>query len=195
MNFLAHFHLAWPDDELIAGGLEGDYFKGPLAGQLPRGIERGVQLHRAIDGFTDRHRVVEALRREFPDDLRRYAGILIDLSFDHFLSLHWETFGEQELANFNAGVYRSLKLQSQHLSPSALHMYNRLVEHDLLGLYQQWDTIPASAERIGERFRRHNPFRGVAGQLQTKKDRLEEAFLDFYPDLQDFAQRQRIALN
>lgn len=195
MNFLAHFHLAWPDDELIAGGLEGDYFKGPLAGQLPRGIERGVQLHRAIDGFTDRHPEVEALRREFPDELRRYAGILIDLSFDHFLSLHWETFGEQALASFNTGVYRSLELQSRHLSPGALRMYNRLVEHDLLGLYQHWETIPASAERIGERFRRHNPFRDVASQLQPKKDRLEAAFLNFYPDLQDFAHRQRLALN
>jgi acyl carrier protein phosphodiesterase len=25
MNFLAHFHLAWPDAGLVAGGLEGDY--------------------------------------------------------------------------------------------------------------------------------------------------------------------------
>jgi len=30
VNFLAHFHLAGPDGGLIAGGLEGDYFKGPL---------------------------------------------------------------------------------------------------------------------------------------------------------------------
>jgi acyl carrier protein phosphodiesterase len=26
MNFLAHFHLAWPDAGLVAGGLEDNFF-------------------------------------------------------------------------------------------------------------------------------------------------------------------------
>ena len=43
---------------------------------------RGVQLHRAIDAYTDSHPVIEQLRRDLPTHLRRYAGILIDLSFD-----------------------------------------------------------------------------------------------------------------
>lgn len=195
MNFLAHFHLAWPDDELIAGGLEGDYFKGPLSGQLPEGIERGVQLHRAIDGFTDRHPAVEAVRCEFQHGLRRYAGILIDLSFDHFLSRHWQQFADMALPDFNSGIYRSLEQQRELLSPDAQHMHSRLVEYDLLGIYQQWETVPASAERIGNRFRRENPFTGIDGELEQRRDRLEEAFLDFYPDLVEFAQVQRDKLN
>ena len=36
MNFLAHFHLAWPDAGLVAGGLEGDYYKGPCAANCRR---------------------------------------------------------------------------------------------------------------------------------------------------------------
>lgn len=195
MNFLAHFHLAWPNDELIAGGLEGDYLKGPLKGHLPRGIEQGVQLHRAIDGYTDRHPVVEALRRDFPPELRRFAGILIDLCFDHYLSLHWSRFEEQDLAAFNSGVYRSLQLQQEHLSLSARKMLSRLVEHDILGIYHQWDTVPASAARIGERFRRDNPFRDVNGQLQDRRAQLEEGFLSFYPDLQQFVCEHRQNLN
>lgn len=195
MNFLAHFHLAWPDDELVAGGLEGDYFKGPLRGQLPLGIERGVQLHRAIDGYTDRHPAVETLRREFQGGLRRYAGILIDLSFDHFLSRHWEQFADLELNEFNSSVYRSLEQQREHLSPSAQRMHARLVEHDLLGLYQQWNTVPASAERIGTRFRRENPFTGIEGELELRREQLEETFLEFYPDLVEFARAQREVLN
>lgn len=195
MNFLAHFHLAWPDDGLIAGGLEGDYFKGPLRGQLPDGIERGVQLHRAIDGFTDRHPAVETVRSEFQGGLRRYAGILIDLSFDHFLSRHWAQFADLDLLDFNSGIYRSLDLQRGLLSPSAQRMHARLVEHDLLGIYQQWETVSASAERIGTRFRRENPFTGIDGELDRRRGRLEEAFLDFYPDLVNFAELQREKLN
>lgn len=195
MNFLAHFHLAWPDDGLIAGGLEGDYIKGPLKGQLPGGIERGVQLHRAIDGFTDSHPAVEEVRSEFQGGLRRYAGILIDLSFDHFLSRHWEQFAELDLPDFNSGIYRSLEQQRELLSPNAQRMHARLVEHDLLGMYQQWETVAASAERIGTRFRRENPFTAIDDELEQRRDQLEQAFLDFYPDLVEFAKLQREKLN
>ncbi len=195
MNFLAHFHLAWPDDELIAGGLEGDYLKGPLRGRLPEGIERGVRLHRAIDGYTDRHPAVASVKREFSGGMRRYAGILVDLSFDHFLSRHWERFSEVSVTDFNARIYASLEQQRHSLSPSARRMQARLAEHDLLGQYRHWQTVAASAERIGSRFRRDNPFAGVDDVLDPLRHKLESAFLDFYPDLVDFARLQRGELN
>lgn len=195
MNFLAHFHLAWPDDGLVAGGLEGDYRKGPLRGDLPHAIERGVRLHRAIDAYTDSHPVIAQLRREFPRDLRRYAGILIDLSFDHYLSLHWSDYCDIPLDEFKAIIYRSLRAQEQALSSGSRSMITRLVEHDILGLYLEWDTVPAAAERIGRRFRRHNPFTEVDRQLAPARDRIQQAFLDFYPELQAFSAGREKLLN
>ena len=195
MNFLAHFHLAWPDEGLVAGGLEGDYHKGPLRGDLPRPIERGVQLHRAIDAYTDSHPVIEQLRRDFPAHLRRYAGILIDLSFDHYLSSHWTSFSAVPLPTFNEQVYRTLQNQENALSSGSRRMLARLVEYDILGLYGDWETVPASAARIGERFKRHNPFTNLDRELAPARDALEQAFLAFYPDLQAFSDRQREQLN
>ena len=43
MNFLAHFQLAWPDEGLVLGALEGDYYKGPLGSELPGDLARGVR--------------------------------------------------------------------------------------------------------------------------------------------------------
>lgn len=191
MNFLAHFHLAWPDEGLVLGGLEGDYYKGPLRGDLPLDIERGVRLHRAIDAYTDDHPVVRQLRRDFPPELRRFAGILIDLCFDHFLSLHWSRYAQLELPRFNAEVYRSLQRRGELLSPNSQHMLARMVEHDILGIYHRWETVPASAERIGQRFRRHNPFTDVDAPLSAFRPQLESAFLDFYPDLISFSEQHK----
>lgn len=187
MNFLAHFHLAWPDAGLVAGGLEGDYYKGPMRGELPDPIERGVKLHRAIDAYTDSHPLVETLRADFPPHLRRYAGILIDLSFDHYLSRHWSTFSEVSLTSFNDKVYRSLQSYEADLSAGSRRMLARLVEYDILGLYIDWETVPASAARIGERFKRHNPFTDLERELGPVKENLETAFLEFYPQLQTFS--------
>lgn len=195
MNFLAHFQLASPDEALVIGALEGDYLKGPLRGELPAGIERGVKLHRAIDAFTDQHPLMAQLRRQFPIEVRRYSGILIDLSFDHFLSNHWQRFSSVSLETFNASVYRSLEANKHHLGPGAQRMQSRMQQYDLLGMYGQWHTIGATAARIGERFSRHNPFLETQQHLEPMRARLEQAFLDFYPELVDFCRHKKLQLN
>lgn len=186
MNYLAHFHLAWPDEGLIAGGLEGDFAKGLLRGRLPPSVERGVKLHRAIDAYTDGHPLILQLRRELPPGLRRYAGILIDLSFDHFLSLHWSRFSAVPLDDFSAAVYRILQTHEGALSEDARRMARRLVEHNILMLYQRWETVPATAARIGQRFRRSNPFLDLDRELSPARDAIERTFLNFYPQLESF---------
>lgn len=195
MNFLAHFHLAWPDEGLVAGGLEGDYCKGLLRGELPRPIERGVALHRAIDAYTDNHPVIRQLRRDFPVHLRRYAGILIDLSFDHYLSRYWSKYSDVPLPAFNQEIYRTLQDHQHDLSAGSRRMLARLVEYDILNLYHDWETVPASAARIGERFKRHNPFTNLERELAPARDSIEQAFLAFYPDLQAFSMEQETHLN
>lgn len=194
MNFLAHFHLAWPDDGLVAGGLLGDYYKGPLRGDLSPSLERGVRLHRAIDAYTDSHPVLAQLRRELPAELRRYAGILIDLSFDHYLSRHWARYSDIDLPEFNSRVYRTLVAHESQLSEGARRMLAGLLQHDILNLYTRWDTVPATAARIGTRFKRHNPFLQVDQKLAPLRDTIEQAFLEFYPQLQGFSRQQAGAL-
>jgi acyl carrier protein phosphodiesterase len=74
-------------------------------------------------------------------------------------------------------------------------MLARLVEYDILGLYLDWDTVPASAARIGQRLRRSNPLANVGPQLNPARGLLEQAFLGFYPELLAFSARQPETLN
>jgi len=187
MNFLAHFHLAWPDSGLIAGGLEGDYYKGPLRGELHPDIERGVKLHRAIDAYTDSHPVIMELRQAFPKHLRRYAGILIDISFDHYLTRHWALYNTVPLDEFTGTIYRVLREREAVLSPNCLKMADRLVDYDVLNRYHDWNAVAATACRVGERFRRGNPLLEVHGELEPLRKTLESAFISFYPQLMAFS--------
>lgn len=194
MNYLAHFHLAWPDEVLLLGGLEGDFHKGVLGSDSGLPLGPGINLHRKIDAYTDHHSRLAALREHFSGAQRRYAGILIDLSFDHFLSLYWTNFHEQELSEFNLGVYQLLAKQQHRLSPAAASMALRITEYDLLGAYHSWDAVPATARRIGERFKRGNPFYNIEPELAALRPELETAFLDFYPDLLEFVTEVRSTL-
>lgn len=191
MNFLAHFQLAWPDEGLVLGALEGDYYKGPVGNNIPDDIARGVRLHRSIDAFTDSHPGVADLRRAFPQGLRRYAGILIDLAFDHYLTQHWQRFSDDDLPEFNATVLQTLQGRSDNLSADSRRMLDRLAEYDILNRYHDWRSVTGSAERIGERFRRGNPLVAIESQVDPMRSPIEQTFLAFYPELQAFVSEWR----
>jgi acyl carrier protein phosphodiesterase len=187
VNFLAHFHLAWPDESLVLGGLEGDFHKGLLPGNLSPGLQAGVALHRAIDAYTDSHTEIVALRRLFPAELRRYAGILIDLCFDHVLAQQWDRYCALPRDQFINETYSLLSRHSGLLSEGAALMASRMREYDLLTRYQHWETIAASAARIGQRLSRENPLHKAGDLLLPLLPELEQSFAVFYPQLIEFS--------
>lgn len=89
MNFLAHTVLAGIDEADRIGGLLGDFIKGPLPAGLPPALASGVALHRAIDGYADRHPAFLASRARISSRRRRVAGVLVDLFYDHLLARDW----------------------------------------------------------------------------------------------------------
>ena len=97
MNYLAHLYLAKDSTELMIGGILGDFVKGTLKDQYPNEIKQGIELHRKIDTYTDSHVMTRASRRLYSPERRRFAGIIVDLCYDHFLYRHWSTFSDTAL--------------------------------------------------------------------------------------------------
>lgn len=190
MNHLAHFHLASiadteSPDGLILGALQADYTKGILAENMDRDLARGIQLHRQIDAFTDQHPELLPLRNAFDKPLRRYAGVLTDLSFDHFLAKNWASHDDRALPDFCDQVYALLQAHMHRLCPRTNIMAGRLAEYRVLTRYRDWSMVAASAIRLGERFSRGNPFLDVAPELDRLYPQMERSFANFYPQLVD----------
>lgn len=89
MNFLAHALLAGEDPALLVGGVIGDWIKGSLPGVLPEDIAKGVALHRAIDNFAESQPAFRRSRSRISMGRRRYAGVLVDVFYDHLLARNW----------------------------------------------------------------------------------------------------------
>ena len=175
--------MAWPDPLLVTGALEGDFLKGKIPNNLPRGLAIGVQLHRHIDAFTDVHEIIFQLKSEFNGPLRRYAGILIDICFDHYLSKNWGKFHSVPITTFSQEILAQLE-QNQHLlSSRAYEMYVFLERYKVLESFIKWESILDSAYRTGKRFKVSNPFIDIERTLAPLDSRIEEAFMTFYPKL------------
>lgn len=183
MNYLAHFHLSHGNNDLLIGALLGDFIKGPLKGERQRSIEQGIFLHRKIDAFTDSHPLLKQAHQLFSPRYRRYAGIMTDVAFDHFLNQHWQQFHQQSLGIFSKEVFQ-LITTSDHLTPPAKHQAENLARYDVFANYQHWQTVEAALERIGQRLARENPLASGAQAMEPHYDVLEDIFLAFYPELQ-----------
>lgn len=100
MNFLAHLWLAERTNTSLAGSILGDVVHGADLSPYPDDIAQGIRLHRRVDAQTDRHPDVRALRERFAPGARRYAGIVLDLAFDHALAGDWSRYSGEPLAVF-----------------------------------------------------------------------------------------------
>jgi acyl carrier protein phosphodiesterase len=187
MNFLAHAFLAGPQAADRVGGLMGDFVKGSLPGALPADLAAGVELHRRIDSFADSHVAFRASRQRMSAARRRYAGVLVDMFYDHLLARHWSRFHPQPLKVFTGESYALLRLRAAHLPPRLASFLPSMEGDDWLASYAEVDTIAYALERMSQRIVRTNPLAGAAEELQRDYAAFEADFLAILPDSAAFA--------
>ncbi|AZD00572.1 ACP phosphodiesterase [Pseudomonas chlororaphis] len=186
MNYLAHLHLGGQRPGQLLGSLYGDFVKGRLQGQFNPEIEAAIQLHRSIDIFTDRHPLVGESLSRFSLTRRRYAGIVLDVFFDHCLARDWMLYADRPLELFTSDVYRVLAAEPRlpgRLAQIAPHM----AAHDWLGSYREFEVLEQVLRGIARRLSRPEELAAAMGELERLYQPLSEDFRAFYPQLQAFA--------
>jgi acyl carrier protein phosphodiesterase len=187
MNYLAHLFLAQPQPEALLGALMGDFVKGPLAGRYPPDLARALSLHRRIDSFTDAHPRVAASRARVSPSRRRFAGIMVDLFYDHFLARDWHRYSPEPLELFSARVYRLLERHEAILPERLRQIAPRMAAFDWLGSYRAVASIHVALDRMSTRLRRENRLHGGGVELEANYAALEADFQAFFPEVMRFA--------
>ena len=187
MNHLAHALLSGSDDAMRLGGLMGDFVRGSIDPALPAGIRQGIALHRAIDSFTDNHDDIRALRTLFEPPYRRYAGILIDIWFDHLLARDFGAWSEISLTRFSNDVVRLLDQHDDRLPDSLRQFRGYLKAHGLPAAYADREIIGEVLFGVGTRLKRANPLAQGMVEISRLESALDHSFARFFPQLVDFA--------
>ena len=195
MNFLAHLRLGPHEPQPALGGLLGDFVKGPVAAiELPDAVRKGIWLHRSIDAFTDRHPVVARSKARVTDERRRYAGIMVDMFYDHLLARHWNHFTDQSLTAFTGRMYNAVLAQQALMPERARRVLVRMAEEDWLCSYAELDNLHMALNNMARRLRPGNRLPGAVDELEREYGRFEADFLAFMPEVIDFAAAQATAL-
>jgi len=199
MNYLAHAFLSRSSPELLIGGLLGDFVKGrEHLKQYSPAVCAGIRLHRAIDRYTDAHVIVRASCALVSPVRRRFAAILVDVFYDHFLACHWTRYTELPLEDFTQQVYATLLPGIASYPERLQHMLPRMAAEDWLASYAEIEAVDAALHGIARRFRRFARAAVLADGVQELLHHyaaLEQHFLDFFPELLGFVEtEQRNAL-
>jgi acyl carrier protein phosphodiesterase len=187
MNVLAHALLAGNDPALRLGGVMGDFVRGTPDETLPERVREGIYLHRAIDTFTDSHDEVRAARERLPAPFRRYAGILLDMWFDHCLARDFAKWSASPLAAFSTQLRGEMHAAEAILPDSLRRFLGYMDGNDLPAGYASPDAIGKALRGISQRLSRQNPVADAMPLLLSEDAVLRGTFERFFPQLRDFA--------
>ena len=199
MNWLAHLYLAAHDDDALLGALLGDFVRGSSGlGAWGAIAETEIRLHRRIDAFTDAHPQVLALREGFAPGRRRYAGIVLDVHFDHLLARDWDRWRGAQAATdmpldaFTARAYRVLDARFDALPPRLQAIAPRMAGDDWLGSYRERASVDRAVTRMSRRLSRNGERMVEAlDDLRALDAQAERTFSLFFPALIEFARDER----
>lgn len=186
VNYLAHFYLAEPPSESLVGNLLGDFVPGrpeALAQRLPAGIVAGILRHRAIDAFTDSHPVTAALRNAIPPPRRRFAGAIVDVIYDHFLTRHWAEFSNKPFDAFIDRCNAALLEQRRWLPAELSEGLEERIAAGWLSQYGSEAGLRGVFRRMSRRRPAFAPLAGATDDLRANRTEFEDGFRRFFPDL------------
>jgi acyl carrier protein phosphodiesterase len=195
LNYLAHLYLAQHSDEALLGAMLGDFVAGSNLDAYPPEVRREIQVHRRIDSYTDAHPEVLGIKVLFPQGQRRYAGILLDVYFDHLLARDWPARHPQTLDEFSRRAYRVLLQHPSRLPERLRTIAPRMAAGDWLGSYRARATVDLAVERIARRLsRRGDQLVACLPILRAHEAQAESSFARFFPALVSYAAQARAEL-
>lgn len=187
MNHLAHLFLAPDSPHARIGSVMGDFARGLKVRELPPTVRAGVHHHRAVDSFTDSHPEVLASKRLFSQQRRRFAGVALDILYDHYLLRHWQQLSNVDSGTFIDTVYQEFR-DYEYLMPDKMKRVTRnMVENDWFGTYADLDSVGFALNRVAQRIRFQHQFFDIIDEIKENDRELERRFLIFFPELITYA--------
>ncbi|KJS30270.1 MAG: hypothetical protein VR64_16280 [Desulfatitalea sp. BRH_c12] len=187
MNFLAHLFLADITRDSLIGQLLGDFVKGSALGKYSGDIQSAILFHRKIDSYCDAHPLTRVSRNRVGPRRRRFAGVIVDVAYDHFLAQNWHCFHPEPLSAFARRVYAVLRQDPTPLPARLDSVLPKMIAHDWLAGYLDLNNIAMALDRIAGRLSRGAPFLGSIVDIREHYVGMQNDFLSFFPDLIRFS--------
>lgn len=187
MNYLAHLYLSFDDEQLLVGNYIADAVKGRQIEQFPEGIKNGIILHRKIDEFTDNHPVVEQSKSRIRSRYRKYAGVVVDMYYDHYLAAGWPNYTDIPIQQFTKKAYRTLFKYYMKMPGKMKRILPAMAAGNWLASYADVDNIGLALRGMSMRTKFDSGMENGRDELIEFYNEIRKDFEIFFPQLIDFS--------
>ena len=186
MNFLAHIYLSNNNDRIKIGNFIADAVRNKNLPEYHQETQLGIKLHWAIDDFTDHHPVVKKSKELLYNEHGKYAAVLVDIFYDHYLAKNWSKYSQENLGDFVDNFYNLLQKNKADLPDRIQQMLPYMVRYNWLYNYQFLDGIEKVLGGMSRRASFKNRMNLGVVDLKKHYSTFEEHFNIFFPELETF---------
>lgn len=183
MNFLAHLYLSPNEPGIVFGNFIADAVKGKDFERYPYVIRQGIQFHRFIDQTTDAHPVFLKACERLKPFTGRFAGVAVDIIFDHFLASGWYSYSSEPLQDFATRCYQLVEEWQEWLPPKAARTFYYMKMNNWLVNYAEKGFLERVFKGMSGRVSRGELMLKSFEALNGNYVLLQEDFSHFFPEL------------
>ncbi|MBU0942323.1 MAG: DUF479 domain-containing protein [Bacteroidetes bacterium] len=192
MNFLAHIYLSGSSDLLKIGNFMADGIRGNQFANYPEEVQKGIMLHRAIDTFTDAHPIFRESTKKLHSRYHHYAGVIVDVFYDHFLAKNWSSYSEENLVEYIERFYQSLRDNPTILSPRTSGFMDVMFRENWLLSYKTINGIKHILTQMDRRTKNQSKMQFATEELIEFYADFEKEFTLFFEELRAYvAEKQK----
>jgi acyl carrier protein phosphodiesterase len=191
LNFLAHLYLSGPSDGILIGNFIADFVKGKAKNDYPDEIRKGIELHRAIDDYTDHHPVTSLSKQRLYPSQGKYAPVVLDVFYDHFLAKNFDEYSSVPLTIFAANAYNLIQANASILPEKVNQFLPYMIERNWLVNYASVEGISRTLKGMSKRVAFSNQMHTAENDLIQGYSDFEKEFRLFFPELITFATAKR----
>lgn len=191
MNFLAHLYLSGNSTKIMVGNFIGDFVKGRSAlEKFESEIIQGIELHRAIDEFTDTHEIVSQSKNRLRPKYRHYSGVIVDVFYDHFLAKNWNHYHHKLLPDFADQAYRTIQSFNEILPAAVKQMLPYMINGNWLVNYARVEGIDRALSGMARRTPYESRMDEATADLTEHYAGFKSEFDIFFPALTAYCQQK-----
>ena len=150
-------------------------------------IVKGIELHRAIDEFTDSHSLVTESKNRLRPKYRHYAGVIVDVFYDHFLARNCNQYHPDLLPDYADKAYAIIQSFDPILPKEVKFMMPYMIKGNWLVNYSRIDGINRALSGMARRTPYESKMEEASQDLEKDYDAFKQEFDQFFPQLQTFS--------
>lgn len=183
MNFLAHQFLSFEIKPIMVGNFIADTVKGKGLADYDKAIQKGIVLHRFIDTYTDSHEITLQSRERLYAYFGKYAGVVQDVFYDHFLAKNWTSYHQNDLKAYTRFIYATLADYQSVFNDQASRTFHYMQLQDWLGNYATEEGINRALTGLSRRASFPSNMEESLPALAEQGSSISDDFKAFFPDL------------